>query len=262
MTIADGLQAHTLMISLSKGIEQPWDLNQGSNRNVDFCVWVLQVDGLQFHPFTHHASGNRILQKLGLDVQTWTTWVRNVVASQSNQLLWHIPDITARVERELEDLREFEHRTPISLRQEREKLKLYFRWQEQQYQEAKAIAESFSIKMLPDEIWQGNGRIRDSLKSLWLEYCQQRIDNAEGKADIFGDANPISSFYQDLQTQFFNQIPGLRIEHVGYPVPLFFPVPPMTVLVARARELPIERLKPLLFKSVEKLTSQNHDNPV
>lgn len=75
------------MISLSRGIEQPWDLSQGSNRKVDFCIWVLQVDGLQFHPFTRHASGNRIFQELGLDVQTWTTWVRNVVASQSNRLL-------------------------------------------------------------------------------------------------------------------------------------------------------------------------------
>ncbi|MEL6320498.1 MAG: hypothetical protein AAFQ57_07575, partial [Cyanobacteria bacterium J06626_14] len=56
MAIADGLKEHTLMISLSRGIEQPWDLSQGSNRKVDFCIWVLQVDGLQFHPFTRHAS--------------------------------------------------------------------------------------------------------------------------------------------------------------------------------------------------------------
>ena len=244
------------MFNLSRGAEQPWDLSQGSNRKVNFCVWILQVDGLQLNPFTHHAHGNRILQELGLDAQAWTLWVRNVVASQSNRLLWHIPDISAKVERELEAWQEFETRTFVSLMREREQLERYFHWQEQQYQEAKAIAGSFSRAMSPDRIWQGNSRIRDRLHFLWREYCQQRKNNTEGNADIFGGGAPISSFYQDLQIQFSTKIPGLRVEYVSYPVPVFFPVPPMTILVTKVGDLPIERLRTVFFQSVGKLASK------
>lgn len=83
--------------------EQPWGLNSGCNSNVDFCIWVLQVDGLRVPSFNHHPIGNQILQQVGFDAQTWNTWFTKVVATEDDRLLWHVPDILTETERRLSD---------------------------------------------------------------------------------------------------------------------------------------------------------------
>jgi hypothetical protein len=33
---------------------------------IDFCIWLLELDGLQVSPFDRHPNGNRILQGKGI----------------------------------------------------------------------------------------------------------------------------------------------------------------------------------------------------
>src|SRR5215469_12418908 len=44
------------------GTEPPWFCDFGFNLCVDFCLWTLEVDGLQVPPFAHHPSGDGALQ--------------------------------------------------------------------------------------------------------------------------------------------------------------------------------------------------------
>jgi hypothetical protein len=61
-----------IMFDISKIQEQhPWALNSCYNSNIDFCVWILQVNGLQFSPFNHHSFSNQVVPQAGLDVQGW-----------------------------------------------------------------------------------------------------------------------------------------------------------------------------------------------
>lgn len=59
------------MFNISKITEQhPWSLNSCYNRNIDFCVWVLQVAGLQLSPFNYHNFSNSKI--LGNVAGNWT----------------------------------------------------------------------------------------------------------------------------------------------------------------------------------------------
>lgn len=56
------------------------------NIYIDFCVWVLQVDGLTVPPFNKHEKGNKILQNQGLTPDRWQEWIIKVIATQDLRL--------------------------------------------------------------------------------------------------------------------------------------------------------------------------------
>lgn len=63
-----------------------WHYSQGSNPTVDFCLWVLQVDGLHVPPFDQHPDGDGSLRTLGLTEEAWQTWfLRALDPVQSKQ---------------------------------------------------------------------------------------------------------------------------------------------------------------------------------
>ena len=56
-----------------------WHYRQGSDPVVDFCIWVLQVDGLHVPPFDQHPDGDGSLRALGLTEDAWQTWFLRVL---------------------------------------------------------------------------------------------------------------------------------------------------------------------------------------
>ena len=56
------------------------------NLKIDFCVWVLEVDGLRIPPFDKHQGGNKLLQAEGFNADTWREWISRVVATQDLRL--------------------------------------------------------------------------------------------------------------------------------------------------------------------------------
>jgi hypothetical protein len=67
--------------------EIPWRIDHGFNADVDFCIWVLELDGLHIPPFDQHREGNSELQTKGLDAESWRNWLATVVALQDSILL-------------------------------------------------------------------------------------------------------------------------------------------------------------------------------
>jgi hypothetical protein len=85
----------TIAISYENGIREEPDFSQiyrtqtflSSSSWVDFCVWILRIDGLQFPPFTSHKSGNRCLRNLGFDEEQWKKWVHKIALLNDDRLL-------------------------------------------------------------------------------------------------------------------------------------------------------------------------------
>jgi hypothetical protein len=61
------------------GEENPWFCHTETDKNVDFCLWVLEVDGLRAPPFESHSQGNGILRAAGLDEESWQEWVKELI---------------------------------------------------------------------------------------------------------------------------------------------------------------------------------------
>ena len=60
----------------------PWGLHADLPLGINFCVWVLQRDGLAVPPFDQHPSGDGSLQAVGLDAQLWLSWFTETVIGQ------------------------------------------------------------------------------------------------------------------------------------------------------------------------------------
>ena len=44
------------------------------NQYLEFCLWVLEVDGLTVGPFDQHGDGNGELRALGMTPELWRNW--------------------------------------------------------------------------------------------------------------------------------------------------------------------------------------------
>jgi hypothetical protein len=62
--------------------ENAWKIVIGFHPSVDFCVWLLEADGLRVSPFDLHDEQDGPLQRVGLDAGTWTELFTNVLRAQ------------------------------------------------------------------------------------------------------------------------------------------------------------------------------------
>lgn len=62
----------------------PWTWSYGFDAPVDFCVWVLEQDGLRVPPFDQHRDGDGELRALGMTGDLWLEWLREVVRLQGD----------------------------------------------------------------------------------------------------------------------------------------------------------------------------------
>src|SRR5579875_2453709 len=60
----------------------PWSLQIDLPLGINFCVWVLQRDGLAVPPFDRHPPGDGSLQAVGLDTRLWLSWFTETVIGQ------------------------------------------------------------------------------------------------------------------------------------------------------------------------------------
>lgn len=185
-----------------------WELAHES-RDIDFCIWVLEQDGLQVPPFTQHTGGEGMLSSLGLDAESWRTWFRNIVIPRDPRLLWRREDIESEIEEKLARFVESDRKMLQSLEngnygdiyseEELAALKKHCQkwtaddatiratlracvangiiWEHQQAEKAARELEKLpnAIENLdefapPPEFWLGNRAVREKLGELWQQY--------------------------------------------------------------------------------------------
>jgi len=61
----------------------PWFWSADLNAALNFCVWVLLVDGLHAPPFDRHTAHDGRLRAAGLDPTAWRAWLEAVLDAQA-----------------------------------------------------------------------------------------------------------------------------------------------------------------------------------
>jgi hypothetical protein len=56
------------------------------NQYLEFCLWVLEVDGLTVGPFDQHSDGNGELRALGMTPDLWRNWLERTHRARQEDL--------------------------------------------------------------------------------------------------------------------------------------------------------------------------------
>jgi len=201
----------------------PWGYSEGSEPTIDFCLWVLQVDGLQVPPFDQHPDGDGSLRVLGLTAPDWQSWFHRVIdreqrKSDVEQLrqLYLAAYLTATGEPDVEHLQQ------------------------------RILAEQLHSRQdpplpAPPEFryhhasWRGSAAVRDRLVELQEHYQQvsrqrnQWCDNLS-RALFKEERRSKTRLYDELKP-YARRVPALTIYHAVYERPLDYLVPPATLLM-------------------------------
>ncbi|MDJ0712860.1 MAG: hypothetical protein QNJ54_01410 [Prochloraceae cyanobacterium] len=242
--------------------EAPWGVSEGFSLDIDFCIWVLEVDGLQVPPFNKHPDGNRVLRAKGMEAKSWKTWVKTVALLLDQRLNWHVEDIETSLEESQESFDRMASNAAmgdIDRSQQRMGLASYYTWKEQQYQQAIAAArEVYSGSDLtwgaqvPPELWNGSPAVKVALKELWQQYLSIGCKEREWSRDSTTD-----KFWKVLKP-YATKIPALELHFVAYPAAVEYVVPPVSAILSFTNRPPEnDVLKESVLRAVEVLAQFN-----
>lgn len=201
----------------------PWGLRYGPDPTINFCFWVLLLDGLRVPPFDQHPDGDGSLRALGLTEASWQAWLLRVIDPQQQ-------------EHDVEQLRQqaIAEYLKVSHLPDVEHLA-------QQYRaEQLKLSKEPPLPLVPEfyfyhASWRGNEAIRnrlielqDAYKQVYCHYemlCSDLIrawDKEERRAGI--------RLYDELKP-YHTRIPPLTIHFVEYDSPLDYLVFPATLIM-------------------------------
>ncbi|MBW4622573.1 MAG: hypothetical protein KME17_24850 [Cyanosarcina radialis HA8281-LM2] len=228
-------------------LETPsFPIHYGFSPDLDFCIWTLEVDGLQVFPFDKHLEGNGVLRAKGMNAQSWQDWVRKIVLLSDQRLNWHVEDIEGKVSQQLAAHQKgaavaatrYPHLHFPAIDDIRAGTYRYLTWQEEQYQLAAAAArqvvrEPASLERLPGrcvDLWNGDPNVGKRLKELWQQYYPggfRQRERAWG-GEVLTSGEP-RSLWHVLQP-YREQLEALELYLVAYPEPAAYLVPPASAI--------------------------------
>lgn len=198
--------------------EPPWALKESFSPEIDFCIWVLEVDGLRVPPFDRHAEGDGSLRARSMNAEDWQSWVTRIVLLLDQRLLWHIEDQQSSVASSLKKLKA---------------------WQEQQYQQAatavrQIYGESHPPNIWisnPSDIWDGEPSVGELLRELWSRYQSVFGERENNWSEQLVQA-PGSQRLYDALIPYQTRIASLALYLVAYPEPVEYLVPPVSAILS------------------------------
>ena len=177
-----------------------WVFRYDFSREIDFCVWILEVDGLRVPPFDQHSDGDGLLRTVGLDGAGWQSWLVRIVDLQlrQNEALQRLP----------------KNRPPTSLD-----------WKMTIIPEARE----------PVAAWTGNIAVRERLATLWEQYRpvadeREKAERKQSRKRHQLEIEQKISLWQDLKP-YQRRIPTLSIYMIHYGQSLNYLIPPVTLLM-------------------------------
>lgn len=246
--------------------QNSWSYDEDFNLKIDFCIWVLKVDGLHVPPFDKHSEGNRVLTNLGLEAEAWHSWLLKVVATQDPYFLdtGTREEYIAWAESDLAVLQKAKSLGKLNIDEyeyQRRENKIIARIQK--YHLAAEIADPFCRSCDPPGIWMGNSEVGKILWDLWQSYqemweekntlwVEEYIEDQEKREQMSG----INQFWHSLieagssffdrkrhrkyqlykkLKQYGNCLDTLNIYEVDYPFPVEYLVPPGSIIISVAK---------------------------
>jgi hypothetical protein len=170
---------------------------------VDFCVWVLEVDGLHVPPFDRHQNGSGALRSAGLDAGNWQRWLGAVASDERAGIM---------VERRIDQLSKQLHDRVEADIQAREAP--YTRLGAarkgagallDQVKGAWAIPAPPSAS--PPRRWHGPPEVGEQLEVLWKAFRKFRGPKARRATSLYGEAmsrflrSPESGAWRELMAE-------------------------------------------------------------
>ena len=246
---------------------KPFGIQSSFTATIDFCVWVLEKDGLQIPPFTYHSSGENMLSSIGLDAESWESWVRNITIKQDPRLALKIEeDINSYVERKVQkfiaSLRHIENELDQYADQDKVRIEQAIEnWKQnesreianlrvgyeisatylsQQYQQGLTLIEQLPEPLrelpstaTPPEFWLGNLAIKNKLTELWQQYrkeiaCRDPAYKLRDNFDRLREWNKSHSL-PNLDS-YADDLDYLKFYFVVYPETVEYAVPPISVI--------------------------------
>lgn len=191
--------------------------------SLDFCLWVLQVDGLRVPPFDQHPDGDGSLRAIGLTASDWQVWFLRVIDPEQR-------------ERDIKQLQQQAFAAYLKLSGEPDLEHLQQRFQAEQ----RTISNDPRLPSPPEwhfyhASWRGNNTIRNRLIELHEQYKHvsahhERLCSDVSRAQTKEERRSGIRLYDELKP-YATRIPSLSVYFVGYDYPLDYLVFPATLLM-------------------------------
>jgi hypothetical protein len=224
--------------------ELPQPINFSFNEAIDFCLWILELDGLQVYPFhLHNPNGTGELRSYGLTSEFWQQWFERVIRLQDLNL----KNITLNFGAE-----EWADKQITLHRQQAETIKMYPEFSEDTVESIDFASlrqtlvnhhsiqkqRRISVEQLlqpqldlvqieqaiydPSVAFKGNTLVGDCLREKWQQYRKLVDDRPQA----------LSKSAVLLDNPELGNLTALNIFLVGYPVRTQFLLPPNYVVVS------------------------------
>lgn len=226
--------------------EALWSPRFQFKKFIDFCIWVLELDGLHVPPFDLHPQGNMSLQARGLDPLTWQAWVQKVVILQDIRLQRFItlqPKQDS-VKQDIETINSAVSSANLKTVLTGLSTSLEAEWdrEEQRYQQAISQIGELPVDLQnysPLDLWMGESAVKELLEELWQQYSQvsgqrgRQMRESEQRVIVPGSLSnqKIHKLWEDLQP-YQAHLAGLMVYQVNYPAPVEYLIPPVSVVLS------------------------------
>lgn len=197
-----------------------WTVGTGHDPAADFCVWVLERDGLRAPPFDRHPGGDGRLRAAGMDADSWRAWLAAAVAARRERgrlmaASWP-PEFDALRRLEPEAVWPGNAAVGALLRQ---LAPVY--WREFHNDRSDAALAGTPA-----------GAARDRAIAGAMERLREADDGGAGPVGTGPPREPLDRTLWDALLPFRDAIPGsLGIALVAYPGPLRLALPPSTLVL-------------------------------
>jgi hypothetical protein len=170
-----------------------WHVSLGFNSMIDFCVWLLEEDGMQLAPFDRHPGGHGLLRTMGIDPVAWRRWLHHIVLLQAepepaSSRLWHHSHLSSSA--------------------------------------GLHTAPQFD----PPALWTGRPHLRAWLGGLWQHYGPLALER-RGQIDLL-EQTLVERWLHDTLEELHPRLQSLHIHLVRYPRQVIYRVAPHSLVVA------------------------------
>ncbi|MFL5703632.1 MAG: hypothetical protein ACJ8AG_12510 [Ktedonobacteraceae bacterium] len=223
----------------------PWILQCDFRAAVDFCVWVLERDGLRVAPFDRHEEGDGSLRSVGLTADEWRQWYTEVIQIQDQM-------------------------DRASQQQFRSWSGEMRRHHEQQ---AQPISHPFDLPLPPpldlppeltsksshpSEIWNGKTAVGKRLEELWRYYSSSSNKRKYWQWSDVRTRQLTNQLWHEVQP-YSTKLETLLIRFVRYPYQADDCVPPVSIVIASTEEhLDAEDFRRRVLYTVEELIARKN----
>lgn len=216
------------------GTENPWFCSSSTDREADFCIWVLEIDGLRVPPFEHHSDGDGSLRAAGLDEGSWHAWVREMLRRRDQHAYTSQKFSIQATNNAYRDLLA---QGGLPNDPQSEAARQYLQTHQQEFMQLIMQARQarpdllFPERIIPPELWSGNPEIGKRLNELWEQYegtsAKQRF---AWERDFHRNHRGSTNLWHDL-APYHTRLDSLLIHFVEYSQEVLYPVPPRSVIM-------------------------------